>query len=124
MNDGELLTMMGTDAMKWMQECDRRLPRFRRKGALLGWMANALAAGESAGARPFGYEGQTITGHALVAALQEGKRMQVRFCTGGDTTWMDACRVTDGHPDGIPPEWYHCFGQINLVVREVDPDAV
>ncbi len=50
MNDADLLAKMGTDAAIWATEYEQRfLDKTPDWGTLLGWFANAIEAGRSAG---------------------------------------------------------------------------
>jgi hypothetical protein len=50
MSDIDLLAEMGTDASKWVDEyMDRFGDEVPDEGTLLGWFANAIEAGRSAG---------------------------------------------------------------------------
>lgn len=49
-NCGEMLTRMGTDAQVWANEFMKRHPGLD-KDDLIGWFANAIEAGRSAGIR-------------------------------------------------------------------------
>ena len=49
-NDQGLLAKMGTDAARWANEYEARFPdRTPDWGTLVGWFANAIEAGRSAG---------------------------------------------------------------------------
>ena len=53
--DGELLARLGTDAMKWTEEFCKRTPSVY-PDKMLGWFANAIEAGRSAGVRQHSVE--------------------------------------------------------------------
>ena len=50
MSNAQLLAIMGTDATKWTNEFLVRFPEGTNDwGTLMGWFANAIEAGRSAG---------------------------------------------------------------------------
>lgn len=127
------LLLSTTDAQVWAEEFQRVYRHLVHQGYadphqkpvddtgwLIGWFANALEVGRSAGAAPFGGEGVAMTGYDIAAAMEEGRKIQVRFLTEGDATWWLAGDTTDDHPEGTPPSWYReHLGQINVVARDV-----
>lgn len=90
------------------------------EGWLLGWFANAIERGRSAGAAPFGGVGQAMTGYEVAEAMDAGRKLLIRFLSGGDVTWWLAGDKTDDYPEGTPSSWYReNIGQINIVVQDV-----
>lgn len=122
-----------TDAQVWAEEFQRIYRHLAHQGYadphqkpvddtgwLIGWFANALEVGRSAGAAPFGGEGVAMTGYDIAVAMEEGRKIQIRFLTEGDATWWLAGDKTDEHPEGTPPSWYReHLGQINVIARDV-----
>lgn len=119
-----------TDAVAWAEEFQSIYVRLQAQkphetpindtGWLIGWFANAIERGVAAGAAPFGGDGQAMTGYEVAEAMEQGRKLLIRFLSGGDVTWWLAGDKTDDHPEGTPPSWYReNIGQINIIVRDV-----
>ena len=54
MSDAETLAWMGTDAQRWAEAFAQLHPGKGDPSLMIGWFANAIEAGRSAGAQPRG----------------------------------------------------------------------